>query len=213
MTLPTGSRGGLVRRALLRRFRDAKTMQQLPPEAAPFTSGRIATIGETQVGAPPVNQRECRQWTQGIWSVTDSLHEGLDGVLGGAFLVDTTKGAFGGPILSEAIVYASDSTLRHLSADPPAECHTLRLSDGRTTWSARYQRTALSHPPSEQAVAYRLVDESGSNPTTWVALARHGAYLIEVRLVVLPLSDDLANQQVALEDAIRQAHALAVKTL
>lgn len=124
-----------------------------------------------------------------------------------------TKGIFRGPALSEAIVYASDSALRRLTADPPEQCRTLRLSDGRSSWTTRYHRITLPNPPTGQTVAYRLEDESGANPTTWVALTRDGDYLIEVRLLMLPLSDDVAGQQAMLDDLIRQAHAMAASTL
>ncbi|MEU6409400.1 hypothetical protein [Microbispora sp. NPDC046933] len=121
MAWPKGSRGDLVRRALLKRFHSARTLDEVPPEAAPFTSKRIATIGQTQLGAPPVDHPECGQWTQGVWSAIASLKE-PDGVLGGAFLVDSAGGAFAGLKISESIVYASRSSLDRLAADPPASC-------------------------------------------------------------------------------------------
>ncbi|GII27006.1 hypothetical protein Pmi06nite_04480 [Planotetraspora mira] len=212
---PAGSRGDLVRRALLRRFHDAGVLDGVPAEALPYTSERIADMGQTQIGAPPVDHPECRQWTQGVWSTVTSLKKEPDGVLGAAFLVDSTKGAFGGPVLSESIVYASGPALDHLAAGPPDSCATVRLTDGQKSWTHRYEQVALPRPAG--AKAYRLWDPSGANPTTWAALVRHGDYLIEVRLIVLPFSaddpDDLAGERAMLTDLASQAYARAASIL
>ncbi|MEV8631310.1 hypothetical protein AB0395_06605 [Streptosporangium sp. NPDC051023] len=211
---PRGSRGDLVEQALLQRFRNARTLDRKPPEAAPFTSGRITVMGETQIGAAAVGHPECRRWSQGVWSVAGSLRDEPGGVLGAVFLIDTTKGPFAGPTLSESITYASDAALRRLSAaDPPAECRTIRMSDGRTSWTKRYHRVAPPDLPGGQAQAYLLRDESGTVPPTWVALTRYGDYLIEVRLVVRPVTDDVASQRAMLAELLRQAHARAASTL
>ncbi|WP_203951101.1 hypothetical protein [Planotetraspora mira] len=187
----------------------------MPAEALPYTSERIADMGQTQIGAPPVDHPECRQWTQGVWSTVTSLKKEPDGVLGAAFLVDSTKGAFGGPVLSESIVYASGPALDHLAAGPPDSCATVRLTDGQKSWTHRYEQVALPRPAG--AKAYRLWDPSGANPTTWAALVRHGDYLIEVRLIVLPFSaddpDDLAGERAMLTDLASQAYARAASIL
>ncbi|GAA4555313.1 hypothetical protein GCM10023193_01370 [Planotetraspora kaengkrachanensis] len=211
---PARSRGNLVRRALLTRFHGAKTMDQLPPEAAPFTNARIATIGQTQIGARPVDHPECRQWTQGVWSAAPLKNES-HGVLGGAFLVDTTNGAFGGPMMSESIVYASAPALDQLAAAPPGQCATVRLTDGQNTWTDRYEQVALPRPAG--AWGYRLRDPSGAYPVTWAALIRHGDYLIEVRLVARPFTADnpdaWASEQAMLADLASQAYARAASIL
>ncbi len=207
-TYAKGSDGDRILRALLRRFGGATAPSEPPPTVVSVRNPRVDELVAAQLGNVAYTDPACVMWTQGIWSqAARSAGQDPDGIIGSVLLVDMSNGLFGAPFASEAIVR---STAGLDVSSPPRRCLRTRAGNAVTWWTYRIEHIDLSREVGESPQAYRLiVTDAGDVPDRWVAVFRVGRYVVEVKLMVYPKTDDLAAQQTMLEELAAKAYAKA----
>jgi hypothetical protein len=207
-----GTDGDRIRRALLSEFGTAKVLEEPPATVVSVRNSRAHELASAQLGYPEVGDEACIQWTQGMWKMAvRSAEHDPQAVVGAVLLVNASDGAFGKPIMSEAIVTTAAAAAVDRSV--PEQCRRTSVSDASGERTIQIEDVRPSRTVGESSWAYRIRSLQADTPDLWALDFQLRGHIVEVKLIVRPKTDDLAAQQRMLEDLAGTAFAKAQSVL